>query len=249
MGSEIFLGMIVFLWGLAAGSFLNVCIHRMPREESIVRPGSHCPQCQKPIAWYDNIPLVSYLLLGGKCRHCRARIPSRYFLVELLTGFLWFWLWRRFGFTAHFVAAVFLFSVLVAITVIDFETGLIPDRFTIPGMVFGVVMAVCFPALLEQKIWYDGAKDSVIGLLAGGGSLLAIGLIGNFIFRKESMGGGDIKLLALLGAFLGFKKVILVLLVAPILAIPLALFAKLVQKAETIPFGPFIALAGAWLFL
>ncbi len=239
----------IFFLGLVFGSFLNVCIYRFPREESIVRPGSHCPHCRTPIAWQDNIPLVSFILLGGKCRHCRARISFRYFLTELASGGLWAGLWFYYGFGVFFAAGVVFLSILLAVSFTDLETGYIPDALTLPGMAAGILLSALFPVLQGSHGWSRGLLQSLAGLLAGGGSLYLIGMIGDKVFRKESMGGGDIKLLALIGSFIGLQKVILVLFFAPVLALPVALGAKLFRKAETIPFGPYLALAGAVFYL
>lgn len=239
----------IFIFGVCMGSFLNVCIHRWPREESIVKPGSHCPHCKQPIAWSDNIPLVSFLLLGGKCRHCGKRFSTRYFVVESASGILWLSLWMAYGLSAFFAAGVVLISILLAVTITDIETGYIPDNFTYPGMLAGLALAALFPSLVGEGVWHQGLLRSGIGLLFGGGTLLAIGVFGNLIFRKESMGGGDIKLMAVMGAFLGAKKVLLVLLFAPMLALPFALFMKFIRKAETLPYGPYLALTGAWFYI
>lgn len=246
---ETALSVIFFIFGTVFGSFLNVCIHRFPRDESIVKPRSRCPQCGNLVRWFDNIPLVSYLALRGKCRNCRAVIPFRYFATEFASGLIWLFFFRFYGMTLFSAAGIYLFMVLLGVTCTDFETGYIPDKFTLPSIVLGVIASAVNPQMLGHGIWYAGLKDSLIGFLVGGGILLVTGLIGNVIFKKESMGGGDIKLLAMLGAFLGFKKIVLVFLLSPIAALPFALYTKYLKKAETIPFGPFIALAGAWMFL
>ncbi|MBI3306386.1 MAG: prepilin peptidase [Candidatus Omnitrophica bacterium] len=246
---DIFTNFAAFVFGLIFGSFLNVCIHRMPQEQSIVSPGSHCPHCKTPIAITDNIPLLSFIFLGGKCRHCRKAISFRYFLVELASAMLWLSVWMMFGLSIPFFATVFLFSVLIVISVSDLETGLIPDQLTLPGIVIGLLFAFFYPPMLGAPHWKGALIQSAFGILAGGGSLLLVGLLGNVLFRKETMGGGDIKLMAMLGAFLGVKKVFLVLFFGPFVALPYALYAKIGKKAETIPFGPFLAIAGAWIFL
>lgn len=246
---DVMIGVTFFAFGICFGSFLNVCIHRWPREESVVAPGSHCPECDKAIAWYDNLPLISFLLLGAKCRSCGVKISWRYFFIELLTGLIWVACWLYWGLTWQTGVAILLFTVLLGITITDFETQLIPDKFTLPMIVIGLILSAVFPALHNQEIWYRGLVVSFISLLVGGGSLLLTGLLGNFLFKKESMGGGDIKLLAMLGAFIGVKNIILVFLLGPIIAVPFALYAKIVYKHEVIPFGPFLAIAGAWMFV
>ncbi|HTL48222.1 MAG TPA: prepilin peptidase [Verrucomicrobiae bacterium] len=237
-----------FLFGIIFGSFLNVCIHRFPREESIVWPGSHCPGCNGAIAWYDNIPLFSFLALRGKCRKCKAPIPMRYFWVELATGVIWMMFGMQYGLSLMTAAGIVYFTILLAITATDFETGYIPDKLTFPGMAAGLVLSAFFPGLHGQASLLRGLLHSFLGLLTGGGILLLMGMAGNLIYKKESMGGGDIKLMAMMGAFLGIKKILIAFLLGPILALPFALYAKWVKRDETIPYGPFLALAGAWLF-
>lgn len=244
-----FIGTVVFIFGAVFGSFLNVCIHRMPKDESIIFPASHCPKCKSPISAKDNVPLLSYLMLGAKCRHCKVRIPVKYFLVELINAFLWLGLWMKFGLSPFFWAGIVYFSVLLAVTVTDFETGLIPDKLSLPGMAAGLVMSAAWPALQRQDIWYWGFAHSAIGLAGGGGILLVIGLLGNLIFRKDSMGGGDIKLLAMMGSFVGLPKAALIFFISPFFALPIALYTKWFRKEETMPFGPYLALAGMCVYV
>jgi len=242
-------GWFVFFIGAIVGSFLNVCIFRMPRDLSIVLPRSFCPHCKAMIPWYENIPLVSYLLLRGKCFRCRRPISVRYFLVELTAaGIAWF-LWQRYGFSAEFVASAIFFAMIIVVTMTDFETGLIPDEITVAGMIVGLAISVTGHGHFMQTFWYQKLLASLAGLLAGGGILLLVGWLGKLVFRKESMGGGDVKLLAMIGAFVGLSKVGLVFLLAPFPALPFALWQRFVKKEETIPFGPFLALAGALAFV
>lgn len=240
----VFPGIFVFVFGAVIGSFLNVCIHRMPKDESIVSPGSHCPQCKKMIAAGDNVPLLSFIFLRGKCRHCSAKIPVRYFAVELANALLWLWLWKLYGLTPLFFSGAALFSILLAVSATDLETGLIPDKLSLPGMALGLLFSAVWPVLHGQTVWFWGLAHSAAGLLAGGGILFAVGLLGNFIFRKDSMGGGDIKLLAMMGSFLGAQKAAMVFFISPFFALPLALYLKLFRKEEIMPFGPYLALAG-----
>ncbi|MDP3921569.1 MAG: prepilin peptidase [Candidatus Omnitrophota bacterium] len=243
------IGFLLFSWGAIFGSFLNVCIHRLPRDQSIVTPRSHCPKCKTPIQWYDNVPIISYLVLRGKCRECHAPISWRYVVTEILSGCVWLFLWLHFDFSGWFIAGVTLFSILLALSIIDFETGYLPDVLTFPGMGLGLILSAAYPALQGREGWFDGLISSGIGLVAGGAILLVTGVIGNLIFKKESMGGGDIKLLAMIGAFLGWQGALLVFFLSPIAALPLALYERYVRKEETIPFGPFLALAGAGMYL
>lgn len=249
MNEPLLWNIAIFIFGACVGSFLNVCIHRMPLDQSIVFPGSHCPKCEKPIAGYDNIPILSWFILGGKCRGCKVRISPRYFVIEFINAAAWLYLWKIFGLSPFFAVGAVLFSILLAVTVTDLETGLIPDKLSLPGMVAGVIFSTIWPVLHGQTVWYQGTLQSALGVLVGGGILYGVGMIGTAMFRKESMGGGDIKLLAMMGAFLGFKKVILVFFMSPFPALPFALFARYFRKEETIPFGPFLAMAGIVSFL
>jgi len=242
-------GWFVFLFGAIVGSFLNVCIYRMPRDLSIVLPRSFCPHCKAKIPWYENIPLVSYLLLQGRCFRCRRPISIRYFFVELVTALIAWFLWRRFGLSAAFVASAIFFVMIIVVTMTDFETGLIPDQITIPGMILGVALSVTGHGHFEQGLWFQKLLASAAGLVVGGGILLLIGWLGKLVFRKDAMGGGDVKLLAMIGAFVGAPKVLLIFFLAPFPALPLALWQRFVKKEETIPFGPFLALAGALVFM
>ena len=239
----------VFAVGAIVGSFLNVCIYRLPRDLSVVLPRSFCPQCKASIPWYENIPLVSYLLLRGRCFRCRRPIAFRYFLVELTTaGIAWF-LWQRYGLSAEFVASAIFFAMILVATLTDFETGLIPDQITITGMIAGLALSVTGHGHFAQTLWYQKLLASAAGLLAGGGILLLTGWLGKLVFRKDSMGGGDVKLLAMIGAFVGVTKVSLIFFLAPFPALPFALWQRFMKKEETIPFGPFLALAGAFIFI
>jgi len=240
----------VFCFGLIVGSLLNVLIHRLPRGESVIFPGSQCPECKEKILWFDNIPVWSYLRLNGKCRRCGTRIPLRYTAVELLTGFICLGLYFKYGLSIKLGIGVIFLSLLLAVMVTDIETGLIPDALTLPGMIIGLVLTGFFPEYLTgEAVWWQGIKASAIGLLGGGIILWVTAWLGELIFRKESMGGGDIKLMAMMGAFLGFQKVCLIFFLAPVLALPVALYAKFAKKAETIPFGPYLSIAGGIMYI
>jgi len=239
----------VFVAGAIVGSFLNVCIHRMPRDLSIVLPRSFCPHCKGQIPWYHNIPLVSYLLLRGKCFFCRKPIAFRYFFVELATALIGLFLWQRYGMSAEFVTSAIFFAMILVATLTDFETGLIPDEITITGMIAGLALSVTGHGHFMQAFWWQRLLASAAGLLAGGGILLLVGWLGKLVFRKESMGGGDVKLLAMIGAFVGVTKVGFIFLLSPFPALPFAIWQRFVKKEETIPFGPFLALMGALVYI
>ena len=226
----------VVTFGLVIGSFLNVVIARLPQRRSLWAPRSSCPECGYQIAWYDNIPLLSFAALRGRCRACAARIPWRYPLVEAATAALFLLAWIVFaGDLAGFAMAAIFLAALVAITVIDLRHQIIPDAITLPGIVVG--LAASFAA--GRISWLE----SLVGVLLGGGVFVVIILV-----SRGGMGGGDLKLGAMLGAFLGWQALLVALFVAVMLggisAVALLLSGRLARK-DAIPFGPFLALGGA----
>ena len=241
-------GIYIFITGLAVGSFLNVVIHRLPKDESIVRPGSYCPHCRKPVAWFDNIPLLSFLILGGKCRNCRGKISWRYPAVELASALLWLFSWRAWDGAPMFWIQVFFLTLLLAVSLTDLETGLIPDELSVFGIVAGLGTGFLYPAFHGKMRAVDGLLAGGLGMAAGAGLIYVTGLAGNWIFQRESMGGGDVKLMAAIGSFLGWEKVLLTFFTAPFLALPFAFYRRLVKKEEIIPYGPFLSLAAAVQF-
>lgn len=236
------MGVTVFAFGACLGSFLNVCIYRLPREQSVVRPRSRCPHCRRSIAWADNIPVLSYLALGAKCRHCRKPIHWRYPLIELLTGAVTVAIFERFGMTpVALVYLAFVYGLIVA-SFIDLEFQIIPDEISLGGLALGVVASALLPQLHGTGSHLVGLGRSVTGLLVGGGLLYGTGLLGDLLFRKESMGGGDIKLLAMAGSILGWKLAVLTFFIAPVLALIPGLFVLLLRRSHVIPYGPFLSL-------
>lgn len=235
--------LFVFVFGMIVGSFLNVCICRIPKNESIVSPPSHCPLCSYQIRWYDNIPVLSYLILRGKCRGCGTHISLQYPLVELLNGILALFLFLRFGPTLVF-AALFLFcSALVVITFIDIEHQIIPDEISLSGIIAGFVLSF----FLQGHTWLN----SLLGILLGGGSLLLVAYTYQRLTGKEGMGGGDIKLLAMMGAFLGWKSVPFIIFTSSLAGSLIGVSIMLFQKKDSklaIPFGPYLAF-GAVLYI
>lgn len=229
---------MVFLFGAVIGSFLNVCIYRLARSKSIVTPGSACPNCEKPIQFYDNIPIVSYILLGGKCRHCGTGISLRYPFIELMTAVLFLVIFYQWGISPTFFINIFLVSLLITISFIDLDFQIIPDILSIGGLVAGIIISFIRP---DFRI-----LDAVYGVLLGGGVLFIIAYGYQLIAKREGMGGGDIKLLAMLGAFLGYKGVIFSLvggsLIGTIVGIPVMLI-KGQNSKYAIPFGPFLSLS------
>ncbi len=306
MGSVFF-----FILGSIIGSFLNVCIVRLPKEKSVVFPSSHCPKCQKPIAWYDNIPLISWLLLGGRCRHCKGKIAFRYWMVELLTGIVFMVFYNYYGAISILPAYLVMVSCFIVATFVDIEHRIIPDEISIGGMWAGLILSTLIPSLhsssenllvggfiagfivllclflewiypffckhlMAEEQGYDdkplkililtslliiyvvnahwikgpqllnihlhGLASAMAGFIIGGGTIYAMGLIGDIIFRKESMGGGDVKLMAMIGAFLGWKVALLSFFIAPFFGGVVGIVEKIRTKESTIAYGPFIVL-------
>ena len=235
--------LVVFIFGSMIGSFLNVCIYRIPREESVVSPGSRCTSCKKPIPWYYNIPFLSYIILMGKCRYCKKRISFRYFAVELISALAFLTLFYYFGLTAKFWIYSLVTFALIVTTFVDLEFQIIPDRISLGGLVLGIALSVFIPQLHNRFTWETGLISSILGMFAGSGLIYLTGYVGQLIFRKESMGGGDVKLMAMLGAFLGWKMAMLIFFLAPFFGTPAGLYLKFKKKQDIIPYGPYIALA------
>ncbi|HVN96328.1 MAG TPA: prepilin peptidase [Syntrophorhabdaceae bacterium] len=233
-----FVKTFVFVFGAVIGSFLNVCIYRLPRSKSLVRPGSACPACDRPIRFYDNIPLISYMLLRGRCRDCGAPISIRYVVVELITAVLFFMCFRRSGLTFEFFVEIFFVALLIVVTFIDYEFQIIPDILSLGGLVAGMIFSFMRPGFRFL--------DGLYGILLGGGLLFVIAYGYQLITKREGMGGGDIKLLAMIGAFSGFKGVICSLVggsvIGTIVGIPLMLIKGQGTK-YAVPFGPFLSLS------
>lgn len=228
---------IAFLFGSLVGSFLNVCIYRLPKEESIVFPGSHCPACQAAIRPWDNIPILSFLLLRGRCRACGSPIAWRYPLVESLTGILFASTVSRHGVTPLALTLLAFLSALVVIAFIDLDHQIIPNAITMPGIPLGLLVGV----LLGEP----SVLDRVIGTLAGAGFLYLVLFFGSALYGQEAMGEGDLNLIALVGAFLGWRGVVITILVGclagSVAGLTLISLRRL-QRREPIPFGPFLAL-------
>lgn len=237
---------LIFIFGSIVGSFLNTCIYRMPLGESVVWPRSHCPKCKKKIPGYYNIPLLSYIILGGRCRFCKQKISFRYFMVELLTAAMFVALFYRFGLSYNFFFYTVLTCSLIAAAFIDIGHRIIPDEISIGGLIIGFILS----AIKGPK----PMLNSFLGIIVGGAILYITGFIFDLFYFKllkkppiqgetESMGGGDIKLLAMIGAFLGWQKALLVFFIAPFFGLTVGIINLLVKKDHTIPYGPFLSLA------
>jgi leader peptidase (prepilin peptidase)/N-methyltransferase len=231
---------IAGVFGAMIGSFLNVLILRLPKDESVVFPGSHCPRCQTPIAGYDNIPVLSWLILGGKCRHCRERISVQYPLIELCAAGLWTAAAWYYGVTLEAATAAVFGTILLGIAVTDARHYLIPDEYTLGGLMLGL--------LLSLRGGWDGLLEAVIGAVTGFVILYVVAFAGEKVFGKEAMGGGDIKMMAMVGAFVGWNGVLLTIfggsLLGTIVFVPLS-----IKQKRLVPFGIFLAAAAALTFV
>jgi leader peptidase (prepilin peptidase)/N-methyltransferase len=237
-----------FILGAIVGSFLNVCAIRVPVAESIVSPRSHCRSCKKPIRWYDNIPCVSYFLLAGHCRDCHARISPQYAFVEFVTGFLFMLFYGTFGISVRGVVYLAVSLALFTGSLIDLKHRIIPDSITLTGIVAGLVLSAIFPSLQEQSTWKSGLFQSFLGMIAGGGFLYVTATLVEFFAKKEAMGGGDVKLLAMIGAFLGWQGAFWTIFVSSVSGSIIGLFYRLVKGEETLAYGPHIAFAAFLYF-
>ncbi len=243
---------VMFILGTTVGSFLNVCIARIPNQESVIHPRSHCPKCKAGIPFYCNIPLLSCLFLRGRCRSCSERISPRYFVVELLMGMLALALFERFGLSFSFFVGFLFVAALIVISFIDLDVRIVPDVISLPGIVIGLLFSVIGHYFLRDSLdVVPTPLGSLAGVLAGGGFLLAVAWIYEKFTGVEGMGGGDIKLLAMIGAFLGWPSIPLTLffssLGGSIIGVSIML-VKGVDRRYALPFAPFLCL-GALVYL
>lgn len=246
---ELYVYAAVFVFGSLIGSFLNVCIYRIPEKQSIVSPPSSCPSCGRGIRFYDNIPVLSFILLRGRCRNCNFPISIKYPFVEFLGAVFSLLLYMRFGLSVEFFVYGVLTMVLITITFIDLAHRIIPDVISLPMIVIGFLatVAMSYPAL------FDGVLFSFTGIVVGGGVLMGVGLLYHMITGTEGMGGGDVKLLAMVGAFFGWKGVAFTLFAGSTLGAVIGVASMVVFGKDAkyaLPFGPFLAIGTlVYLFL
>jgi len=242
---SVFFDIFFTIAGAAVGSFLNVLICRIPEGKSVVYPSSHCPKCTHSIRFYDNIPLISYLVLRGRCRDCHEKISLRYPLVEALTALMSFLLFWKFGLSMKYLFSFVFTATLIVITFIDLDLQIIPDVITLPGIPLFFLAAVFF---MDVKV-----MEALLGLLIGGGCLFAIAFVYELITKREGMGGGDIKLLAMMGAFLGWQSLFFILFVSSLLGAVVGISTMIAKGKDmkyAVPFGPFLSAAAvAYLFV
>src|SRR5712692_3013059 len=232
---------VVFVLGMLFGSFANVCVYRLPQRLSIVFPGSHCPYCQEALRPWHNIPVLSYVLLGGRCATCKTAISLRYPLVELGNGLLYVLLYHHYHFSVSGMVFALFATALLIVSCIDIAHTIIPDAITLPGIVVG----------LGTSLWLTpvGVGNAILGILVGGGLFFLIAVLSVAILQREGMGGGDIKLIAMIGAFLGWHSVLMTIFLGAVLGALVGIILMLLRlkgRKEPLPFGPFLAL-GAFL--
>lgn len=272
-----FFQLLSFIFGAVVGSFLNVCIYRIPVGRSVVHPGSTC-SCGRPIAWYDNIPILSWFLLHGKARCCGERFSMRYALIELLTGILFYLSWITHPPIVGIIGFLFI-AFLICATFIDFDHMIIPDRFSIGGMVLGVLISMFVPALhgLEGEVFLSNVEStvtSITGALVGAGIVYWISVLGEIAFRKPAMGEGDVKFVGFIGAFCGWQGAVFSMFggafIGSVILLPVLLVGRLQDRSKSVehavddsdesegesialgsqvPFGPMLAVGGLVYFL
>jgi leader peptidase (prepilin peptidase)/N-methyltransferase len=243
---------VVWIFGAIWGSFLNVCIYRIQAEMSVSWPGSHCFACKKPIAWYDNLPVLSWFILRGKCRNCGGRFSIRYAVIEAVTGGLFLALWIVYGPSWQMMAYWLMTFGLLLGTGIDLDDFWLPDRVTWGGILIGIPLSALLPELHEADNWRQGVMASAMGAALGFGLLWLVGFLGKLAFKKDAMGFGDVKLLGAIGAFLGAPAILFVLFTSALLGSIFGVTCIALGKNELggrIPFGPYLSAAALlWLF-
>jgi leader peptidase (prepilin peptidase)/N-methyltransferase len=241
VSETLLLALVAGIFGLLIGSFLNVCIVRLPAEQSVVTPRSRCPKCGKPVEWRDNIPVLSWLLLGGKCRGCQEPIGILYPLVELAVGLLWFLLAYHDGLSLDALRGAILGTLLLGIALTDAREYIIPNEFTWGGLALALVLSAA-----------DGLHAVLLALLGaavGFALLWLVGVAGRWVFKEEAMGGGDIKMMAMVGAFLGWQGVLLTIFLGALAGTAIFLPLALVGRRKLVPFGVFLALGAGVTYL
>lgn len=233
---ETYILIIFFILGSIMGSFYHVVATRLSNDESIVFPGSHCPKCNHALKWYENIPIISYLILQGRCSKCHSKIPISYFVVELMTGLIFAVCYHSFGFSINLLVALVFVSSLITIIISDIEYMIILDEVLVVGTL-AIVLIYIFGLGFTQAAYhiYSGLGAFI--------AMYALKIVGDKAFKKESLGGGDIKLMFLFGLVLGFPMSIITIFLATFIAFPVALIILISSKENIIPFGPFLSMS------
>lgn len=248
MELHILISIFIFLFGVCAGSFLNVCICRIPLKKSIVFPPSECPDCHTKLSPLDLIPVFGYIFLKGKCRYCKKPISIQYPLVEFLTGMIWLLVYLRYGLSVETVALIFLYTLLIPVTFIDLKYMIIPNGLVLTGFIGGIALSLYHIfinpfSLYQSTLWYT----PFLGMVSASGILFVIAMVGFIIYKNDgAMGMGDVKLFIPIGLFLGWKLTLLTLFLAIVMGgftSLVLLILKIKERKSAIPFGPFIAFA------
>ena len=237
---------IVFMFGACWGSFLNVCIYRIPAELSVVKPRSRCPNCKTNLSWRDNIPIFGWIFLGGKCRYCKEPISFRYPFVEVLTAILFTLIWLRFPYDLVLMPYALLTFGLLLGAFVDIDEMWIPDRCTIGGMIVGPIFSFLIPSMHGVEGHMAGLLQSLFGMAFGFGLFWGIAIFGRLMLKKDAMGFGDVKLMGALGAFLGLESIIFITFVSSLFGAVIGIALIAIGKRDAqgkIPFGPYISLA------
>ena len=265
---------VVLMFGLIVGSFLGVCIYRLPKDESIISPPSHCTSCNKPLAWFDNIPVISYVILGGKCRYCKKPISAKNLLVELISGVLTVYLFSRFGYSLNFVLGMIFFSSLIVASFIDFKYQIIPDSVSVTALLLIFIIKIIQSFGTYGDIMQKPIVSSISGAIFAGGLVYLIIIVFNFIlfdviatiykkrgkvfyllekFENEDeascMGLGDVTLMALIGSLLGVQGSFMTFIIAPFIGSIIGIIILITKKDHIIPYGPFLSLAALVVFI
>ena len=239
---ETYFLIVFFVLGAIMGSFYHVVATRLSNDESIIKPGSHCPKCNHFLSWYENIPIISYIILKGKCKNCHSKIPISYWIVEVVTGLLFSVCYHAFGFSIDLLVALVFVSSLIIVIVSDIEYMIILDEVLMASSLI-IILIYIFGVSFEEAAYH---------IYSGVGAFLAmyaIKILGDKAFKKESLGGGDIKLMFLFGLVIGFPMSICTIFLAPFIAFPVALLILFSDKENVIPFGPFLSMAAIILLI
>jgi leader peptidase (prepilin peptidase)/N-methyltransferase len=241
VGESTLAALVGALFGAVIGSFLNVCIVRLPADQSVVSPPSRCPRCGKPVEWRDNIPVLSWILLGGKCRGCREPISVLYPLVELGTAVLWGVMAWRYGLSVEALKGALFGTLLLGIALTDARQYIIPNEFTYGGLAIGLI--------LSAAGGLSAVLAALVGAAVGFGILWVVGVAGRWAFKEEAMGGGDIKMMAMVGSFVGWQGVLLTIFLGALAGTAIFLPLTLIGKKKLVPFGVFLAIGAAVTFV
>jgi leader peptidase (prepilin peptidase)/N-methyltransferase len=237
VNETVFAAAVGALFGAVIGSFLNVCIVRLPAEQSVVSPPSRCPKCGKPVEWRDNIPVISWLLLGGKCRGCREPISILYPIIELATAVLWAGMAWHYGLSLDALRGALFGTLLLGIALTDAREYIIPNEFTYGGLAIGLI--------LSAAGGLDSVVAALVGAVVGFGILWLVGVAGRWAFKEEAMGGGDIKMMAMVGTFVGWQGVLLTIFLGALAGTAIFLPLTLIGRRKLVPFGVFLAIGAA----